>query len=229
MIRINLLPVKDEEIAAQARVQFLLFAGLLVIEMIVLFLIYASNTADLEERKAQVAQKQQTVNRIQKDVDDAEQLKAQTAVLEQQLSVLNQLKEQRSGPVRVLDELQEMMSPPRDEEARFAQLQKNWNVEWDTRRLWVEEFSEDKGSFKMGGAAANADDVAEFLQRLNTAEHFYNIELDIVQARELKSKDTRRSIRYVEFKIEGKLSYRGKSKEPPPEPEPAKGQKRKRK
>ncbi|MEC9441195.1 MAG: PilN domain-containing protein [Myxococcota bacterium] len=223
MIRINLLPVSDEEVITQARIQLLLFVGLLVIEAIVLFLIFASNNSEIEELDTELNKKRAVVAQIKKDVQDADALKKETEKLEKQLDVLNQLKQKRSGPVRVLDELQSIMSPPRDEEDRFAQLQKNWNVEWDTRRLWIHQLEEAGGMFELSGGAVNADDVAEFLQRLNTAEHFYDIQLDVVEAKEESlpggSRGDKKVARYVTFKLAGKISYQGKSKEPPPEPE----------
>ena len=226
MIRINLLPVSDEEVITQARIQLLLFVGLLVIEAIVLFLIFASNNSEIEELDTELNKKRAVVAQIKKDVQDADALKKETEQLEKQLDVLNQLKQRRSGPVKVLDELQAMMSPPRDEEDRFAQLQKNWNVEWDTRRLWINKLSESKGVFALEGGAVNADDVAEFLQRLNTAEHFYDIQLDIVQAQQTSGGTSNgratQAVRYVSFKLEGKVSYQGKSKEPPPTPDDGK-------
>lgn len=225
MIRINLLPVSDEEVITQARIQLLLFVGLLVIEAIVLFLIFASNNSEIEELDTELNKKRAIVAQIKKDVQDADALKKETEKLEKQLDVLNQLKQRRSGPVKVLDEMQAMMSAPRDEEDRFAQLQKNWNVEWDTRRLWIDKLVEAGGSFELEGGAVNADDVAEFLQRLNTAEHFYDIQLDIVQAQQKSSKKRGRdsqAVRYVTFKLAGKMSYQGKSKEPPPEPDAGK-------
>jgi|AP45_3_1055517.scaffolds.fasta_scaffold25229_2 type IV pilus assembly protein PilN len=226
MIRINLLPVSDEEVITQARIQLLLFVGLLVIEAIVLFLIFASNNSEVDELDAELNKKRAVVAQIKKDVQDADALKKETEKLEKQLDVLNQLKQRRSGPVKVLDELQSMMSPPRDEEDRFAQLQKNWNVEWDTRRLWIDNLAEANGSFELSGGAVNADDVAEFLQRLNTAEHFYDIQLDIVQAQQKSggksSGRDNQALRYVTFKLAGKMSYQGKSKEPPPEPDDGK-------
>ena len=229
MIRINLLPVSDEDRISQARIQLLLFIGLLVIEAIVLFLIYASNSSEIEELDKELNKKRAVVAQIKKDVQDADALKKETEKLEKQLDVLNQLKQKRSGKQKAAYEMQSMMSPPRDEEDRFAQLQKNWNVEWDTRRLWINTLTESAGVFELEGGAVNADDVAEFLQRLNTAEHFYDIQLDIVQAKQDSSGKGRGAtkVRYVTFKLAGKISYQGKSKEAPPAPPAGKKGKKK--
>ena len=89
--------------------------------------------------------------------------------------------------------------------------QQNWNAEWDTRRLWLETLSEKGQAFEMTGAAVNADDVAEFLQRLTTSKHFQNIKLDYVEAKEKRVSQgrTARIVRYVTFRITGDLSYSG--------------------
>jgi hypothetical protein len=82
-------------------------------------------------------------------------------------------------------------------------LKKDWNVEWDASRLWLEDFKEKGGEFKLTGGAVSADDVAEFLQRLTTADHFTGVELDFVQAASDKSS------RLVDFSLTGKILYAG--------------------
>ena len=126
----------------------------------------------------------------------------------------------RRQRVKRLDELQAMLSPPRNEEDRFAQLQKNWNVDWDTSRLWVRDFAESKGQFQMSGGAVNADDVAEFFQRLTTAKHFKKAKLAFVRATKAKGAGPR----LVDFEISGVLTYTGEL----PKAE-ASGKKKKRK
>lgn len=205
MIRINLLPVDQDEVLAQGRIQLLLFLAALLAWGVILFLFYMSTQSELDDLNAKVQRVQQQVTQAEKAVSDADALNAQAEQLKQQLSVLEELKQKRTGPVKVLDELQEIMSQPRNEEARFEQLQCNWNVEWDTRRLWIETFQEQEGGrFDLVGSAASADDVAEFLQRMSTARHFSNIELDFV-----KAAGGRDGAGYVDFHIMGDLSYKG--------------------
>ena len=103
----------------------------------------------------------------------------------------------------MLDEIQAMLSPYRNEEDRVNQLRRDWNVDWDTRRLWVQDFSEAEGEFSLNGFAGTADDVAEFLQRMTTAYHFDNVQLDVVE-RMGRERDS-----LVRFRIYGELSYTG--------------------
>ena len=205
MIRVNLLPIRQARRRSAGKTQLVVFAALIVLEVVVIFGLWGIANADLTRIKNQVAQYEQEVAAAKEEVKDAQQLEQQKEQLTKQLAVLDQLEAARSGPVRVLDELQAIMSPPRNEEDRFAQLQKNWNVDWDPRRLWIESLSENNGKFDLNGNAVSADDVAEFLQRLTTAEHFTNVQLDVVQAQNTDGADT------VSFRIHGNINYAGKS------------------
>ncbi len=203
MIRVNLLPIKQARRRSQGRVQIILFVGLIVIELVILFAIYAVVNEQLSEKQTEVAALEQEVQGLERDVAGAEQLEAQVQQLNEQLAVLSELEARRIGPVRMLDEIQAMLSPYRNEEDRVNQLRRDWNVDWDTRRLWVQDFSEAEGEFSLNGFAGTADDVAEFLQRMTTAYHFDNVQLDVVE-RMGRERDS-----LVRFRIYGELSYTG--------------------
>lgn len=225
MIRVNLLPIKQARRRTAGIKQLVVFGGLIALELLVVAVLWLNTEAQLSKLKEDVATNERDVQAAQAEVKDAEQLQKDRDALTQQLKVLDDLERQRSGPVRVLDELQTMVSPPRNEEDRFAQLRKNWNVEWDTRRLWIESFKETNGDFVLQGGAVNADDVAEFLHRLATGEFFYNVELDVVTA---VIKGGTEGDRTVTFDLRGKVAYTGKpapGAEPQAAPAPGKRKK----
>jgi type IV pilus assembly protein PilN len=226
MIRVNLLPIKQARRRTAGKTQLAVFAAVLLSEIALLVLIWVTTTSDLSKLQEDVARNEQAVKVAKNEVKDAEQLQKDRDALTQQLTILADLERQRSGPVRVLDELQAMVSPPRNEEDRFAQLRKNWNVEWDTRRLWIESTKETNGAFILKGGAVNADDVAEFLQRLSTGQYFYDVELDVVTA--VVSKGRNEGDRTVTFELRGKVSYSGRpAPGAAPEAASAKGKKKK--
>ena len=205
MIRINLLPTKQSIQRQRGRTQLLLFAGIILIQVGFLGLLFVIKSNELGVIKDRVAANASQVKVAEGQVKDANQLNAKADKLKKQIEVLKTLEKSRSGPVMVLDELQSMVSPPRNEEDRFAQLQKNWNVDWDTRRLWIKGFNETKGRFKLVGGAVSADDAAEFFQRMTTAKYFRNVRPKFVRAK-VESKKT---IRLVDFEINGDLTYTG--------------------
>ncbi|RDV37009.1 hypothetical protein DV096_15975 [Bradymonadaceae bacterium TMQ3] len=209
MIRVNLLPIKQARRRSAGRTQLLLFAGLLIAELAILFVFYLVESEKLSTRESEVTGLQREVTALESEVADARTLEKEAEALNAQLAVLNNLEAQRIGPVRMLDEIQAMLSPPRNEEERVAQLRKDWNVEWDTRRLWVESFSEGEGAFELEGMAGSADDVAEFLQRMTTARHFANVQLEYVETASGGGRSASGQVRMVNFRIFGELSYLG--------------------
>lgn len=217
MIRVNLLPIRQARRRSAGKTQLFVFAGLIALEVLVVLLLWVVAESELDRASGLVVQYEADVAAAKEEVKDAQQLEAEKEQLTKQLAVLERLEAQRSGPVRVLDEFQAIMSPPRSEEDRFAQLQKNWNVDWDPRRLWIEQLSEKEGKFTLEGNAVNADDVAEFLQRLTTAEYFTDVQLDVVEA-EGRGKGTD-GTPLVSFKLFGTIDYAGRSASSPGEEE----------
>jgi type IV pilus assembly protein PilN len=207
MIRVNLLPIKKARRRSAGRTQLVVFAALLILQIAAISAIYMAETAALDELKDEVTANQQQVKKAEAAVESAKQLENKQKELQQQVEILDELEKKRTGPVRVLDEVQAMLSPPRNEEDRHAQSRKNWNVEWDTRRLWITSLNENEGTFEMVGSAVNADDVAEFLQRLTSADHFDKVQLDYVKASGAKDSE----VSLVEFRVTGNMAYTSKS------------------
>ncbi|MFU8803100.1 MAG: PilN domain-containing protein [Bradymonadaceae bacterium] len=207
MIRVNLLPIKQARRRSAGRSQLIIFAVLIFLQLATMSVLYMTRADDLGRLEATARQYRSEVDAAKKEVADVQNIESDARRLSEQLAVLTNLEKSRIGPVKMLDELQAMLSRPRNEEDRFAQLQKDWNVEWDTRRLWIQDFSEKERKFDLKGFAGNADDVAEFLQRLTTAEHFGNVQLDVVET--TGARGAREGSRMVSFRITGDVSYIG--------------------
>lgn len=109
----------------------------------------------------------------------------------------------RSGPVRILDEIQKILSSPSNDLERLEFEKRGWNPRWDNGRLWFNDFSERKGSFQLSGGARTADDVAEFLQRLSSSIYFSDIRL----IRSQETKAVKGKSPHTTFKVKGKVSY----------------------
>lgn len=209
MIRVNLLPIKKARRRSEGRTQLFVFVGLVVLECVLLAVMFMELSSQVDDLKAEVAVSQREVKAAEKELQSTKVLEAKQAEQQKQVDILKELEQKRTGPVRLLDELQAVLSPPRNEAERHARARMNWNVEWDTRRLWVETWSEEDGVFQMTGWALNADDVAEYLERLTSARYFDGITLNYVKA----ISATKDSVDLVEFSITGTLSYQELSDE----------------
>lgn len=215
MIRVNLLPIKQARKRSAGRTQLIVFALLILIEIVVLGFLYGTTADELKTSQARVAEHTREVKKAESDVSDHARLEAEAEALATQLAVLDELEQNRTGPVRVFDELQGILSAPRNEEDRFAQMQRKWLVEWDTRRLWLEKFTDKEKKVELEGFAGNADDVAEFLQRLTTASHFNDVQLDYIQAVSGSgSGSSKEGTRLVRFRITANITYRPMEAEP---------------
>jgi type IV pilus assembly protein PilN len=202
MIRVNLLPVKEARRRSAGRIQLLIFAVVLVIECAILVFLHMVQQGKLEEVRGKVATAQKKVDKLESEVEEAKDLEKRKKKLEQKLSVLDDIEKQSIGPVNVLEELLVILSRPENVEQRYAQRKKDWNVEWNPRHVWIESLNESGGDFEMVGRAVDADDVAEFLHRLETATHFQNVQLDYVRPQDSDAGDV------VGFRITGNIQYR---------------------
>ncbi len=207
MIRVNLLPVEEtRHRRGTGRTQLAIFVACLVIEIGACAFFYVQKTQELAKVQDKVSSTRQQVDTIEKKVEKATDYEKKAKKLRNKLEVLNRIEQQSVGPVHVLEELQTILTPPRNAEERYAQSQKNWNVEWNPSHLWVETLTERQEGFELIGRALDADDVAEFLHRLETAEHFDNVQLDYVRP----SKKNSRNMKIVGFRVTGGLQYQTK-------------------
>jgi type IV pilus assembly protein PilN len=201
MIRINLLPIKKQQEKESGRRMLVLFVLLLLGQSMVLWLMYNDKAGDLDTEAKKVSEANGEIENLKKDVADVEKHTKEKILLEEQIGVLDQLEQGRVGPVRILDELQLMLSLPRNELEKLTQAKKGWNSKWDPSRLWFSSFGERDGKFVLSGGGRTNDDVAEFLQRLSTSVFFDKVRLGPV------AKTGSNDFEFVTFEITGSISY----------------------
>lgn len=201
MIRINLLPIKKQQQKETSRRLLILFAVAIIAEILILLPFYLSKSEDVDRAKAENARIQQSINDLSTRVQATETLNSEKTLLLQRLGVFNQLESGRSGPVRILDEVQNVLSQPQNELDQLTFDKRDWSTRWDPGRLWFNEFEEKDGNFRLIGGARTNDDVAEFLQRLSTSVYFENVRL--ISSEQAEEKD----FQYVKFEVVGNLTY----------------------
>ncbi len=185
MIRINLLPVRESERQKSGR-QFLLLCGILIIgEIFGLFLVQSAQEDELKALERQNSQISRQIKRLKKKTSAVTSLKAEQKELEQQKVVLDSLIEGQNGPVKMLDELSRMLTPITDPKTKLQVQSRGWNPDWDPKRLWIDAFIEKSRAVKIIGHARNNEDLAEFLERLNSSRHFVKVQLNVSDAVEI--------------------------------------------
>lgn len=182
MIRINLLPVRQDVKRQYGKQQLLLGVLLIGVELAVLFMLHGNNQDSLADAKHDADNLQVEVDRLTQQAAALDNLNEQKEQLENLANVLENLEVNRSGPVAVMDELKEMLNAPANDLQAVAQSRRDWDTEWDPRSVWISSLVEEAGEVGIVGKALTNDDVAEFTVRLASSHYFSNVRLDNTRA-----------------------------------------------
>jgi len=189
MIRINLLGVREAvggdvfsaeaSIGAPSEKKGLLFAVLFLgaaIALISFQWLSARNTINsLDEEIRQLTQERQ---RLQAIIQRVNEYQAKLQELEKREALIEQLKRERGGPVRMLDDLS----------AKLPDF------------VWIEQLTQGQNNVTIRGMAASYVSIADYIQKLEESEFFQNVEL--IDARQGKDEFTSFQLR-AQFKSPG--------------------------
>lgn len=209
MIRINLLPTrKAKRQGAGQRIFFMMGLAILATLSGVVF-VHLQETQSLEEIQRQNTILTADVSRLKKEMGDYDQIRTQREELLRQRKTIQSLEAGRTGPVFLLRELSEILSPGKGptfdrvtyEETLRRDPNAGFNANWETKRVWLESYGEEQQKLKLRGSAKSNEDVAEFLKRLNSSVYFRDVYLDAT------AQATKGSVKYVNFGLSASVVY----------------------
>jgi type IV pilus assembly protein PilN len=185
MIRINLLPIKQDRRREAVRNQLLLGVVILIIEVGVFAFMYMNLGADIQKQENVNSGIESDVRKIRQQIQDHQQILNEIQEFEKRQAAIDGLMEARTGPVHVMLELSNILSKrgrPNIDKAAYDKLIRldptaGYDEDWDYRRLWISKLSEKSKSVIIEGQALTHEDVAEFLRRLNLSRFFVTSEL----------------------------------------------------
>ncbi|MBL9037507.1 MAG: PilN domain-containing protein [Archangium sp.] len=145
MIKINLLPVRQAAKRESGR-QFLV-AGLMLIAMTGAANYYWFLTRDAERQRKQdlVNQTQQRITELDKVIGEVTKLNTRRKEVLDKLSILDKLRKQRAGPVRMLDALASSIP----------------------KKVSLDTFTEISSAARIAGSGESHEDVSEFMKALS--------------------------------------------------------------
>lgn len=161
MIRINLLPYREKEKKESVQRQIVLYAGTLVVLLLVLAAVYFYVSISVGSLEKKIAEATARLVVLDKKVGDIEGFKRDKKELEQKLGVINALEGDRIFPVRMLDELN-MLVPAKE--------------------IWLEKLTETGRELRIEGMAKDNGTVALFMKNLEKASFIKTV--DLVVSRE---------------------------------------------
>ncbi len=213
MIRVNLLPQKRGargSAPAQSPRWLLAVLGVLVFEIVLLFIFHKQKLDEVQKQKNTNAVLSGQIESIRKLVANHEEIKKTLATLRAREDAITKLQTARSGPTAVLLELAQVLTrdkgPTADQE-RLNQLKKEnplsvYNPGWDVRRLWLTSYIESDRVVKIEGLARDGSDVSELAQRLKLSTYFY--EVSLLPGKKESDKD---KLDFVDFALQMKVRY----------------------
>ena len=208
MIRVNLLPTRRAKRQEAGQRQFLAMgiAILATIGLVVFF--HLDATTELEKVQHDNTLLQADVAKLKAELGDYDKVRGQREELLKQRKTIQSLESGRTGPVYLLRELSEILSPgkgPTFDRVTYEEiLRKDPNAgfsNWETKRVWLDSYTENNLKVKIKGAAKSNEDVAEFLKRLHASVFFKDVNLDAT------AQASKGSVKYVNFGLSTTVIY----------------------
>ena len=159
MIKINLLPVRAAQKKEKLRNQLSVLFLCLILVGAGCGALYAQQmlaNQQMEEEIAAIDAKNQT---LRKKLGEIANFDKKSAELEKKLDVLRTLQSDKSGPVRLLDELIESLP----------------------KKVWITQFNEKGGNIDLAGFGDREKTVADFMSRLEKSPYYQNVELKVTE------------------------------------------------
>ena len=153
---------------------------------------------------------QTDIDRLKAELGDYDKVKSQREELLKQRKSIQALEAGRTGPVFLLRELSEILTPGKGptfdrvsyEEALRRDPNVGFNAAWDTRRAWLESYEEQQKKVRIRGAAKSHDDAAEFMKRLNSSVFFNGVRLENT----IQSSGSG-PVRHITFNLNAEVTY----------------------
>ena len=165
MIRVNLLPFRAARIKENIRRQVTISALLAILLILVLSSWSINIDRDLKSKRKDRDVKKKELATYRNTTVKIKALEKTKAEIDVKLDKINELKEVKTGPVRLLDDI--ATSIPKD-------------------KLWLTALKEDKGMLVLEGTAMDNETVADFMNRLKNTQSVTAVELVRTRQKEIK-------------------------------------------
>ncbi len=210
MIRINLIRQKRGLRAEAGQRHLMAMGAALLLGLGGVVGVHLHETGKLDALTEENTRIQADIDRLKAELGDYDKVKGQREELLKQRKSIQSLEAGRTGPVFLLRELSEILTPGKGptfdrvayEEALRRDPNVGFNAAWDTRRAWLVSYEEQQKKVRMRGAAKSHDDAAEFMKRLNSSVFFNGVRLEnTVQSSESGP------VRHITFNLNAEVTY----------------------
>ena len=156
MIRVNLLPVREARHQAGLRQQATILGVSAGVGLLVCIWLQVSLAAKQNAQLRQIATAKAELKELETMRKQVDGFRKEREEIERKLKVIDDLEKNRTGPVRVMDEI--AMRIP--------------------KRMWLTELSMNAGVLRLEGVSLDAEIVAAFLTNLEESPLISHVELE---------------------------------------------------
>lgn len=181
MIKINLL---GEETAVDHSGGFIIagyFGSLVLLAGLFMFM-YSGISASVESLTTESQQLDAQLVQLKTKTKEVHELEAKRAELRDKLAVIATLKRNKTGPVRMMDDLNKALP----------------------ERAWLTEVKEREGSLSISGYALDNQTIVTFMKGLEGSDYFNSV--DLMESKKAPWK----GVQISQFSIDAKVNYAGK-------------------
>lgn len=199
MIKINLLPIKAARKREYVKQQLILAVVLLFGTIVGLYLWWNAVDSEIADKHKEIKQAQQQIAQYNKAIGEVEKYKGMEATLNRTLNIIENLIKGKTGPVRVLDRLSQIIP----------------------KQVWLTEWKEKSGQVTIKGEALSNKHVGNFMTLLNKAPEIHQDAAASPGAKKVQPnffsginllntkavEDKKYKLSYVTFKITLRVNY----------------------
>lgn len=156
MIKINLIPYREEMAKKRARKQIITAVSSLVILVLIVGGFHTWMTMSISALDKQVAASRAELNRLTRITGDLEKYREDKALVEKKLQIINDLEKNRGEGYRLMDEI---------------------SVRVPEGRLWITLLSKRGESIRIEGMARNNEILALFMEKLEISPMIEAVDL----------------------------------------------------
>ncbi|MDY6862279.1 MAG: PilN domain-containing protein [Thermodesulfobacteriota bacterium] len=187
MIKINLLPIREER--KKETIRYQISMACLIIFLVVVAICYfdyklVKELGAADDRIKSIKDELKNYEKVEKEI---KKLKSTEKTLKTRIKVINDLEAQRKGPVRILDELTNCVP----------------------EKLWLKSFDQKGTSLKLDAVALDNNIIAQFMTALNKSQYFNKVVLSYIKKSKIGAVDI------MQFKLSCEIIF--SPKEPKPE------------
>jgi type IV pilus assembly protein PilN len=213
MMHINLIRVKKARRRDPAERALLIMGAAVLASVGLMAYVTVGAESELQRLVRENNVVKDEIERLKAELGDYDKIKQQRQDLLAQQKTIDALKTGRTGPVYLMREMSEILTPQKgptfDRTSYEERLRRDPNVGfnsgWDPRRVWLDSFEETQRKVRVHGSARTNDDVAEFLKRLQLSVFFVDVTPE--STTQVGGSATAVGSKYVTFHLSARVVY----------------------